>query len=188
MLNKYVSTGIRNLYSKGYSAIFVSFYGMNLSFRFMPFVPRPAKRDSIHDFHYDNVNAITTTVDCVGAFALYEAATNIINGKEASQGMQLTIPCAAGVSLVFERKPGQDGQMETFLVIIKNDVVIPFKFNTYQAQVRENGQMVTKITETGLGTFAMTIFGYLTGIGAGNHLSKLFDEEIDPEQSPVPQE
>jgi hypothetical protein len=78
--------------------------------------------------------------------------------------------------------------METFLVIIKNDVVIPFKFNTYQAQVRENGQMVTKITETGLGTFAMTIFGYLTGIGAGKHLSKLFDEEIDPEQSPTPQE
>lgn len=188
MLNKYVSTGIRNLYSKGYSAIFVSLYGMNLSFRFMPFVPKPAKWDSIHDFHFDNANALTTTIDYVGAFTLYDAAINIINGKDAAQGMLLTIPCAAGVSLVFERKPGQDGLMETFIAITKNNIIIPFKFNTYQAQVLENGQMVTKITETGLGAFAMTIFGYLTGIGAGNHLSKLSDVEIDPEQSSVPQE
>ena len=154
-----LSTSIKTLYSKGYSALFISFYKANLSFRFMPFVPSPAKGNSPFNYHYDNITAITTTVDYMGAAALWLVAKNILDGKEAAQRAKLTIQCLNNVSLVLERKPGQGGQMETTLTIIKNNITIPFKFNTHQAQVTENGQMFTKIIDSGLGAFALTVEG-----------------------------
>lgn len=178
-----VNTQIRSIYSDGYSSMMISFFNTNLSFRFYPFT----SRDAVGKPFFDMKKGVTTTVNYDGAAALYIAATHIIDGKQGSNGMQLIVSCAQGSSLILERREGQNGQMETFFVILKNNESIPFKFRTHQQQVKENGHIVTKTIESGLGVFAMTIKGYLTGVGANRHLSKLpedFDEIENMIQQP----
>jgi hypothetical protein len=103
-----------------------------------------------------------------GAAALYIAANNIINGKDEANGMKLTIDCAHGASLILERRPSSNSdknrQMETFFVITKEDKIIPFKFSTHPCQVEENGQMVTKVIESGLGAFMKIVERYLMDV------------------------
>jgi len=119
-----------------------------------------------------------TTVNWDGAFSLFKTAMDIIEGREAAQGVFLSISCASGATLILDRKPGQDNQMETLFVISKNNETIPFKFSTQSVQVKENNQMVTKIIECGLGTFAKTINGYLEGINSDRHLDKYTDDYV----------
>jgi hypothetical protein len=78
--------------------------------------------------------------------------------------------------LIFEYKPDRDSQMAAYLTIEKNNQSISFKFKTQQIQVQEHGQIVTRVIQSGLGAFAKTVEGYLTGIGADLHLSKLLDD------------
>lgn len=171
------STQIRNFYSDGMSYMNVSFFNTNLSFKFHPFIRKtPNGRDE-----YDLKNGINTTVNFEGAYALYEAAINIIDGK--LNEINLPIPCAAGAILTLERKIGQDGNMETIFSISKNNMIIPFRFKTIRYQVKENGQVVTKTIECGLGSFAKTIEGYLTGINADRHLDKLTDDFAKAQQN-----
>jgi hypothetical protein len=48
----------------------------------------------------------------------------------------------------------------------------------------ENGQMVTKVIQSGLGAFAKTLEGYLTGIGIDYHLNKMLDNlEISQDEN-----
>jgi len=168
-----VSTTIRNLYSDEMSYLGMQFYNLYLSFKFARFL----SKDSTGRSSYDNQNTLTTSVDYSGAYALYKAASDIVEGKESSQGTHLVIPCNEA-SLVFERRPGQNGQMDTFISISKNNMTIPFKFTTHQIQQKENGQMITKTIESGLGAFIKTIEGYLTGINADRHLDKLTEEYV----------
>lgn len=171
------STQIRNFYSDGMSYMNVSFFNTNLSFKFHPFIRKnPNGRDE-----YDLKNGINTTVNFEGAYALYQAANDIINSK--INEINLPIPCAAGAVLTLERKIGQDGNMETIFSISKNNMIIPFKFKTVLYQTKENGQIVTKIIECGLGSFAKTIEGYLTGINSDRHLDKLTDDFIKAQQN-----
>lgn len=175
MSNQYkkaVSTYVRNIYSMGYSYIMISYFNTNLSFYFAPFKSKDATGRSF----YDSTKKLTTTVNYEGAFALYKTASDIVNGKEATNGAVLTIPCASGASLTLERNPGQNGQMETLFTIFKSYTSISFKFATHQTQVKENGQLVIKTIESGLGMFAKTIEGYLTGINADGHLNKFGDD------------
>ena len=174
------NTVIRNFYSEGTSSLMVCLFRYKVSFRLNPFT----HKDAIGLNWYDNKNGITTSVNYEGAAALYIAAKNIVFGKEESNGMLLHIPCRNEVTLTLDRRPvpnndGQGEQMETFLCITKGNVTIPFKFQRHLVEVKENGQMVVKNIESGLGAFGKTIEGYLTGIGSDSHLSKLpenFDE------------
>lgn len=168
------STQIRNMYSEGISYMNIKFFNTNISFQFAPFVSKDATGRST----YDQQKALMTTANFDGAFALFKTASDIINGKEAAQGALLNVPCGSGAAIILERKMGQSGQMETYIIISKNNANIPFRFNTHQIQIKENGQMVTKVIESGLGTFVKTLEGYLTGINADRHLDKLTDDFI----------
>lgn len=163
------STQIRNMYSDGMSYMNIKFYNTNLSFQLYPFTGKDQNGRS----KYDMKNGQQTTVNFEGAYALYHAAKDIIDGK--IQQTTLSVPCN-GASLVLERKLGMNGQMETVFSISKNNMTIPFKFNTIQQQVNINGQIQSQTIETGLGAFAKTIEGYLTGINADRHLDKLTED------------
>jgi hypothetical protein len=69
------------------------------------------------------------------------------------------------------------------LTIEKNNQSISFEFGTQQIQVKEHGQMVTRLIQSGLGAFAKTIEEYLTGIGTDLHLSKLLDFENSQDET-----
>ncbi|MCM1224641.1 MAG: hypothetical protein NC548_60360 [Lachnospiraceae bacterium] len=163
------STQIRNLYSAS-SYLNIKFYNTNLSFAFSPFLNRDQNGRNV----YDLKNNQLTTVNFEGAFALYQSCKDIIDGKV--QETRLEIPCSGNATLILERKPGQNGQMETTFSISKNNVMIPFLFQTVVEQVKINGQPTTRVIEVGLGVFMKTVEGYLTGINADRHLDKLTDE------------
>lgn len=169
------STQIRNLYSDGLSYMNIKFYNTDLSFKLSPFTGKDAGGKN----HYDSAKGQTTTVNFEGAYALYKVAKDIIDGKYNE--ISVNIPCN-GASITLERKPGQDGKIDTFFTISKNNTTIPFKFQTIQQQVKENGNVITKTIESGLGAFAKTIEGYLTGINADRHLDKLTDDYAKTQQ------
>lgn len=168
------STQIRNMYSDGISYLNMKFFNTNMSFQFAPFVSKDATGRST----YDQQKSLMTTANFEAAFAIYKAANDIIQGGEGAKGSLLNVPCAQGASLTLERKIGQNGQMETWFIITKNNASVPFKFNTHQIQVKENEQMVTKVIESGLGALVKTLDGYLTGINADRHLDKLTEDFI----------
>ena len=165
------STYVRNMYSPGFSAILISFFKLNLSFLFQPFLETDRNGRSVY-----GKRGIVTTVTYEGAAALYIIAHGILFGKVAAQEVVLTIPCAGGASLVFERKPGQNGQMETFLMVTKNNDSIVFKFNTDQYKCIKNNQVVVETIETGLGVFYKILDSYLMATNASGHLNKLGDD------------
>lgn len=174
------STQIRNMYSDGMCYLNISFFNTNLSFKFYPFL----SKDDIGRSSYDMNHGQNTTVNYEYAYALYKLSNDIIEGKV--QECNLLIPCAGGASLTFERKLGQSGQYETLLTINKNNNIISYRFPTIIQQVKENGQPVTKVIETGLGVFMKTINGYLEGINADRHLDKFTEEYIKLQQGDKP--
>lgn len=97
--------------------------------------------------------------------------------------MELVLPCGNNVALILECKPDQDNQMSTYLLISKNNRMIPLRFGTIQYRVKEHGQMVTKVIQSGLGGFVKTLEAYLTGIGANLHLNKLSEEEHENQET-----
>ena len=163
------STQIRNLYSEGMSCMSIKFYNTNLSFQLYPFSGKNQNgRNS-----YDTKNGQQTTVNYEGAYALYHLAKDIIDGKVKETN--LSVPCN-GASLNLERKLGMNGQMETVFSISKNNVTIPFKFQTIQQQIKDGGNISSVTIECGLGAFMKTIEGYLTGINSDRHLDKLTED------------
>ena len=176
------STQIRNMYSDGMSYMNIKFYNTSLSFQLYPFTGKDQNGTS----NYDTRNGQQTTVNFEGAYALYRVANDIIQNKV--QQTSVSIPCN-GASLLLERKLGMNGQMETVFSITKNNMTIPFRFNTITQQINQNGQIQTQTIEVGLGAFAKTIEGYLTGINADRHLDKLTEDfaklqEANAQQQP----
>lgn len=162
------STQIRNLYSEGFSYLNVSFFNINLSFKFHKYL----SKDNMGKNIYDLKNGLNTTVNYEGAAALFAISKDILDNK--IQECTLPIPCASA-ELLFERKPGPNG-METWFSITKNGVTVPFKFNTMIVKVKENGQERDKIVETGLIVFNAIVDAYLDGINADRHLDKLTED------------
>lgn len=167
------TTQIRNLYSEGMSYLNIKFFNTNLCFSFYPFV----NKDNTGRSTYDMKNGVSTTVNFEGAYALYDTAKNIIDGKITE--CDLPIPCAAGANLKLERKMGPNGVMETLFSISKNGANISFRFPVVNMQVKtDNGQFMMKSVESGLGAFMKTVEGYLNGINADRHLDKLTDDYV----------
>lgn len=163
------STQIRNFYSEEMSYMNIKFYNTSLSFQLYPFLEKGQDGRS----KYDMRNGQQTTVSYEGAYALYHAAKDIIDGKHNE--LSMSIECLEAI-IKIDRKLATNGKMETIFTLSKKGVEIPFKFKTQDITVRENGQLITKQLETQLGAFMKTIEGYLTGINADRHLDKLTAE------------
>lgn len=176
--NKSTNTYIRTLYSEGFSFLMMSFFKTNLTLNFVPYLGK----DNMGRSQYSKTEFLSTTVHYEGAAALYMTAMPILNGNESQ--VELVLPCSNQATLIFEYKLNQNNQMGAYLLINKNNETIPFRFGTMQYRVKENGQVITKVIQSGLGAFAETLDGYLTGIGADLHLNKLSEEDLNtPETS-----
>ena len=185
-------TQIRNFYSDGMSYMNIRFYNMNLSFHLNPFMGK----DNNGRSQYNMQNGAQTTVNFEGAFTLWKAGTDILEGK--LQEVTVVIPCYGDASIKLERKGTGPNMYDTIFSITKAGNTVPFKFSVTPYQVKENGTMITKYLDSGLGAFVKTIEGYLTGINADRHLNKLTDDFVKiqnqkqqegaPAQSNAPQQ
>lgn len=167
------NTYIRTLYSSGFSFLMMSFFKTNLTFNFAPYLGK----DNVGRSQYSKTEFLSTTVNYEGAAALYMTAMPILEGNESQ--MELVLPCSNQATLIFEYKLDQNNQMSAYLLINKNNSTMTFRFGTMQYKVKENGQVITKVVQSGLGAFAETLDGYLTGIGADLHLNKFSKEDLD---------
>lgn len=174
MYNKKQSanTYIRTLCSTGFSALTISFYKTNLTFRFIPYIGKG--KNGLDD--YNRNSFLSTSINYERAALFMAIAMGIIDGRDADKEIEAVYPCLNGTTLFFEYKPDQNNQMNAYLVINKNNETIPFRFSTHQVQIKDNGQIVTKVIQSGLGNFAMILEAYLQGVGADIHLNKLGDE------------
>jgi hypothetical protein len=167
---KPLTTVIRNLYSPGFSSIVVSFYNYNLSFGFSRYIGKNNAGMSEYEKSY-----LTTTVNYEGAALLYQIAMLIIYGKYSENEIKTVLQCNNNATLTFEYKYDQNNQFVAYLTINKNNESISFKFATHTYKVKEDGQIITKVMQSGLGVFAKIIDGYLTATGADRHSDKLPD-------------
>jgi hypothetical protein len=100
---------------------------------------------------------------------------SILSDKNSEIERLAALPCNnATLTLAYKRE--ENNQMRAYMTIEKSNQSITFKFSIHTFQEKKDGQIITKVIQSGLGAFAATIEGYLTGIGAGRHLSKLPDD------------
>ena len=173
------TTLIRTIYSDGFSYVVIKFYNTNLAFQFVPF----QRKDETGKNIYDQTKAQSTTITQDSAYALFKFGTDLLEGK--IQEGQISVNGNQS-TITIEKKFGPTG-LETVLSITKNGQVIPFKFTTQTAVVKENGQSVQKFIDSGLGSFTKMLEGYLTGINSDRHLNKLTDDYVKSlEQTETP--
>ena len=166
-----LSTHIRNLYSKGMAILTLSFFKNNFSLLMRPSI-ETSSPNGLDEF---NKEGIMTTISYDGASALWLTCHKII--FDSDESVVLKLQCANKVTLILEKKaPG-----EVYLVVIKNDRTIVFRFTSTVRNVTENGATRTEIIENGLGVFMFTLEGYLQGVNADAHFAKL-GEEFEPKQ------
>ena len=172
MNNKSANVFIRSLYSQGYSSLVMSFFKTKLTLCLTPYLGEDNRGLS----QYCKKTFLSTTINHEGASFFYLTAMSILNGKDSENQVEAVLSCSNNTSIILEYKPDQSNQMSAYLVISKNNQSIPFRFSIHQYRVSENGRVVTKVIQTGLGVFAGVLEGYLAGIGADGHLAKLQDE------------
>jgi len=149
--SKGISTQVRNFYSEGNAYLNVRYYNTNLSFQIYPY----AGTDSNNRPVYDMKSSLTTTVGFENAYALYKTCEDIV--EDRVQEVLLKVPCMSNASIMLERKLNQSNIYESTLSITKNDKMVSFKFATLVQQVKENGVPTTKLIESGIGSFMMTL-------------------------------
>ena len=182
MYYKSENTFIRALYAPGFSALTMSLFNMYLTVCFNPYT---GKDNNGYD-QYCKKTFLSTSIRYEGAALFQLTAIPILEGKDPEKQIEAVLRCGKNASLLFEYKPDENNQMTAYLTINKNNETIPFKFPTHEYKVKENGQVVTKVVQHGLAAFVSVLDGYLTGVGADNHLSKLPDEILNPTQAPLP--
>jgi hypothetical protein len=161
----------------------LSFFNWSLSLRFYQYTGK--NKDGFD--HYDLKNGVTTTVNYENASCLYKAAMSILEDIDLEKEIRAELPCY-NAALIFEYKREQNNQMSAYLTIEKNDQSISFRFRTHQVKVKENGQVVTKVVQSGLVAFVKTLESYLTGTGISFHLNKMLNiyENSQDENQQVP--
>ena len=158
-----ISTNIRAIHGKD-SFLAMSLFNSYFSLRIGGFNER--------NHQYDNSSAQTMTVHHDGAAFLYQVAMDIIDGKHSETELQAVYRRTDTDAIILENKR-EHSRMVTCLIIKKNGRVNSFEFLPHPYKTNEDGQVVTKFIQSGLIVFAKTLDGYLTGIGADRHLSKL---------------
>ena len=172
--NKPPTTFIRNLYSPGFSSLTMSFFGTNLALSFNQYLGKDHRGID----QYCRKRFLSTSINYEGAALFILTAMSISDGIDSEKQIQAVLPCNNNAALIFEYKPDQNNQWGAYLTINKNNDAITFRFKTHESKVRRNGEMVTEVIQSGVGAFAMTLEGYLKGIGAANHLTKLPEDEL----------
>jgi len=147
------------------------FYNTSFAIALYPFL----NKDENGRSNFDNKNGVATTISYEGASALSQVCGKILEGSvnEVSIG----IPCF-NATMLLERKLNAAGQLQTTLIITKNNITVTFPFMTMPIQVTENGVPVTKTIEAALGAFKSTLDGYLGGINADRHLDKFTEDYV----------
>ena len=173
------NTIIKTLYSEGFSSLMMSYYKYILVLTFNPYIGK----NNVGFPQYNIKTFLSTSVNYEEAALFYLTAMSILEGKNADKEISAVLT-RNNATLTFEYKPDQNNQMTAYLVINKNNQIIPFRFNTKTYQAQENGQMITKVVQAGLGVFAKTLESYMTGTGITNHLNKSIEEELENPQSP----
>ena len=148
----------------------MSFYNTNLSLCFCRYIGKNNAGLS----QYDTNNLVTTTINYEGASLLYQIAISILNGKNSENEIKAVLQCN-NAALIFDYV-SEGSQMVAYLSIDKNNQSITFRFSTHTYQVKNDGQLITKVVQSALGAFAKTVEGYLTGVGADRHLAKMPDD------------
>ena len=177
-----ISTFIRTLYDVGNSYLMMSFYKYNLSFR----IGRWIEKNNSGYSRNDDSKPLVTSVNYEGASLLYQVAMSIVNGLNTDKEVKVEVQCNNNTNLTFEYKPDQNNQMVAYLTIDKNNQSITFKFMVHTYKTRKDGQVITNVTQSGLGVFAKVLDGYLAGIGADRHLIKLPDDADSPQGESQP--
>ena len=172
-----VNTFIRRVVSPGYSVLTLSLYRLNLVLKLRPVIGKDKRGFDI----YCRDTFISTSLDYDGATVFHQTAMSIYKGNEPENQLELTMPSGNNATVTLAYKPDEANQMTAYLVLSKNNITIPFRFATCQYQTCVDGKWITKVCQAGLGAFAMVLEGYLRGIGADNHFSKLTEAELDPE-------
>ena len=168
-INKPANAQSRKIYAPGYSSLAMSYYLTNLTLNFVPWL----STDSTGRSEYCKQTHLSTSLNPDGAAFFYLQASRILDGKDSGELVEVVLPCSNGTTLTFEYKPDGNNQMSTFLTINKNNITIPFRFPSIEYQEKVDGQMITKVMQTGLGTFALILGCYLTGTAAvGHYLDK----------------
>ena len=179
-MNYQANTYIKCLYSSGFSYIMMSYYRTNLVFTFRPY---SGKNYNGLD-QYDKNIFLSTSIDYDASATLYALSTAIISVKDAEKKVTAVLTCSNNTTLTFEYMPDQNNQWYAYLTINKNNQTIPFRFKTYTYQVQIDGQLVTRVIQSGLGIFAEVLKSYFSATGINNHLNKFTDEERENMQSP----
>ena len=112
----------------------------------------------------------STSIDCAAAKDLYQTTMSILNGPDRDKEIVIPLPSGKDTTLTFEYKPEHDGHMGVYLIINKENLTIPFRFQTVQSKVwNGDGQVETMVTQVGLDVFTQTLDRYLKIIGADNN-------------------
>lgn len=173
------NTQIRNFYAEGVSYMNTKFFNTSFAIALYPFTGKDENGRSLFD-----KTGVATTINYEGAAALSMICGDILDGK--LQEVSLSIPCF-NASMILERRPNAANQLETVMVVTKNNVTVTFPFSTMQVQVKENGVPQTKTIESGLAAFKATVDGYLGGVNADRHLDKFTEDYVKTLGSITPQ-
>ncbi len=165
-----INTYVRTFYSEGFSSLVMSHYNTNFSLCFNRWVEKDSRGMEV----FDTTNGLSTTLNYEDASLLFQVAMSILNGENAENEIKAVLQCN-NATLTFDCKKEENNQMVAYLTIDKNNQSISFKFSDFQYQIKQNGQIVTKVIQAGVGALAEILHGYLSGIGTERHLVKLAD-------------
>ena len=163
---KAISTFIRNFYGENHCLTF-GFFNQNLSLRISSSSPNGSGRSNMG-------NGVTATVNFEAACYLYQVAMSIVNEIGPEKEKRALIE-RGDTTIILEYVRDQHNQLVASLTISKNNQSFSYKFAYRTYQVKEDGQVITKVMQSELGAFAKTIEGYLIGTGADRHLAKMPD-------------
>jgi len=140
--NNSENTKIKTLYAPGFSSLTMSYFKSNLVLKFIPYI---GENNQGIDQYSKNV-FYNTSLNPTRAAFFFNQASRILDGK-ANEPIDVVLPCNSGTNLTFEYKPDQNNNnpMTVYLTIDKNNVTVPFRFETIEYFINVEGQMVTSI-------------------------------------------
>ena len=171
------NTHIKTLGSPGISQLTLSLYPCeknNKKYLVLKFVPCIGKDDLGFD-KYCNDTYPSTSIDYEGAKAFYPAVKAILDRPDSVKPFTTQLQCGKSATLTFAYKQEQDGTMGSYLTINKDNITVPFRFQTHQYQTYSSfeDKAVTIVIHLGLKTFAEVLDGYINYIDDNNRANKL---------------
>ena len=168
-MSRYYETNIRigTIAASGFSYLSMSYFRTYLTLNFVPWL----NKDHLGKDNYCNKVHRSTTLNPEGALSFYRISKSIIDGSGSDKKVEFVLQCKNNADLIFEYDPDSDW---AHLTINKDGKSIKLRFPTHQhSETNEFGKNVTMVIQTGLGTFAKVLDGYLTRVGADDKPNKL---------------